>query len=166
MSMPCAFMSSIILSIHAFVGLHLSLLPSTWLSSAIIGSLPFSILVTCPNHVSPLFLIVSIIVSFCSIFSRIISLRILSRLDFPSIPFSQLIFATSSLLPSSLLRHQHSEPYSRTGSLYPVFCIISFLFLSIFYFISTFSSVLQTSLRPDSSPNILCALCIFRYQAS
>jgi len=99
-SMPCALMSCIILSIRVFVGLLLSLLPSTWLCSAIIGSLPFSILVTCPNHVSLLFLILSTIASFCSIFSRIISLRILSRLDFPSNPLSQLISATSSFLSS------------------------------------------------------------------
>src|SRR6218665_1174872 len=103
-------MSSIMLSIHGFVGLPLSLLPSTWLCSAIIGSLPFSILVT-----YLLFLIVSTIVSFCSILSRIISLGILSRLDFPSTPLSQLISATSSFHLSSLFRHQHSEPYSRTG---------------------------------------------------
>ena len=110
MAMPCAFMSSIILSIHVLVGLHLSLLSSTWLCSAIIGSLPFSFLVTCPNHVSLLFLILSTIVSFSSIFSRIISLRILSGLDFPSIPFSKLIPATRSFLSSSFFRHQHSEP--------------------------------------------------------
>ena len=62
-SVPSAFMSSIILSIHVFVGLPLSLLPSTWLCSTIIGSIPFFILVTCPNHVSLLFLILSTIVS-------------------------------------------------------------------------------------------------------
>src|SRR6218665_795821 len=113
MSMPCAFISSIILSIHVFVGLPLSLLQSTWLCSAIIGSLPFSILVTSQNHVRLLFLILSTVVSFCSIFSRIISLRIFSRLDFSSIPLSQLISATSSFLSYFLIRQQHSEPYSR-----------------------------------------------------
>src|SRR6218665_31426 len=80
-----------------FVGLPLSLLPSrpTWLCSAIIGSLPFSILVTCPSHVSLRFLILSTIVSFCSIFSRIISLRIL----FHVLIFLVVPLASSFLLP-------------------------------------------------------------------
>src|SRR6218665_1063855 len=71
--------------------------------SAIIGSLPFYILVTCSNHVSLLFLILSTIVSFCSIFSRIISLRILSRLNFPSIfpSASSFLLPVASFHPSS-----------------------------------------------------------------
>src|SRR6218665_2481125 len=62
-----------------------------------------------------LFLILSITVSFCSIFLCIISLRIIYRLGFPSIPLSQLISATRSVLSSSLFRHQHCKPYSRSG---------------------------------------------------
>src|SRR6218665_2107071 len=72
--------------IHVFVGLPLSLLPSIWLCSAIIVSLPFSIFVTCPNHVSLLFLIFSIIVSFCSSFRVLFHSLILSCLDFLVFP--------------------------------------------------------------------------------
>src|SRR6218665_4147547 len=97
-----------------FLCLRLSLLQSTWLCSANIGSLPFSILVTCLNHVSLLILSVSTIVSFSSIFPRIIALRILTRLC-PSILLSQLISSSSCFLSYSLIRHQHSGPHHRTG---------------------------------------------------
>src|SRR6218665_1664600 len=117
----------------------MSLLPSTWLCSAIIGSLPFSILVTGPNHVSFLFLILSTIVSFCSIFWRIISLRFLSRLDFPSIPLSQIIYATSSSLSSSLLRQKHSEPCSRTG-ITSVLYNFFFVLIDILFYLHIFLS--------------------------
>src|SRR6218665_2755678 len=45
----------------------------------------------------------------------VISFRILSLLDLRSILRSQLISATSILISSSFLRHQHSDPYIITG---------------------------------------------------
>src|SRR6218665_518237 len=49
------------------------------------GSLFPSILVTCPNHVSPLFLALSISVIYCPSSFLVTSFRILSFLDLPSI---------------------------------------------------------------------------------
>src|SRR6218665_3028626 len=59
------YRSSFILSIHFFGCLPLLLVPSTCPYSATAGSLLRSILVTCPNHVSLLFLILSITVISC-----------------------------------------------------------------------------------------------------
>src|SRR6218665_2390459 len=64
MFIPCAIRSSFTLSIHFFGCLPLLLVPSTCPYSATTGSLFPSILVTCPNHVSLLFLILSINVTF------------------------------------------------------------------------------------------------------
>src|SRR6218665_188965 len=58
---------------------------------------------------------VSAHVTCCPSSFLITSFRILSLLDLPSIFRSQLIFATSILLSSSFLRHQHSDPYIITG---------------------------------------------------
>src|SRR6218665_4011728 len=87
------------------------LFPSSCPYSATIGSLCPSILVTCPNHVSLHFLILSTNVTCCPKFFLVTSFRILSLLDLPSILPSQLISATSILLSSSFLRHQHLDPY-------------------------------------------------------
>ena len=83
--------------------------------SATAGSLFSSILVTCQNNASLLFLILSISVISCPSFFLVISFRILSLLDLPSILRSQLISATSIFLSSSFLKHQHSDPYIITG---------------------------------------------------
>src|SRR6218665_1985605 len=111
MLIPCAVRSSFILSIHFFGCLPLLRVPSTCPYSATTGSLFPSILVTCPNHVSLLSLILSTNVT-CSPSSFLVtSFRILNLLDLPSIVRSQLISPTSVLLSSSFLRHQHSDPY-------------------------------------------------------
>src|SRR6218665_2915785 len=111
MFIPCAVRSSFTLSIHFFGCLPLLLVPSTCWYSATTSSLFPSILVTCPNHVSLLFLILSINVTCCPSSFLVTSFRILSLLDLPSILRSLLISATSILLSSSFLRHQHSDPY-------------------------------------------------------
>src|SRR6218665_1606836 len=97
---------------HTYI---LLLVPSTCPYSATTGSLFPSILVTCPNNVSLLFLILSTNVTCCPSSILVTSFRILSVLDLPSILRSQLISATSILLSSSFLRHQHSDPYIITG---------------------------------------------------
>src|ERR1700733_16084452 len=66
MSVSFARRSSNTFSIHIFFCLPLLLVPSTCPYSAIAGSLFPSILVTCPNHVSLLFLILIVISSFPS----------------------------------------------------------------------------------------------------
>src|SRR6218665_205640 len=115
MFIPCAVRSSFILSIHFFGCLPLLLVPSTCPYSATTGSLFPSILVTCPNHVSLLFSDLSTNVTCCPSSFLVTSFRILSLLDLPSILRSQLISATSILLSSSFLMHQHSDPYIITG---------------------------------------------------
>src|SRR6218665_39695 len=115
MFIPCAIRSSFTLSIHFFGCLPLLLVPSTCPYSATTGSLFPSILVTCPNHVILLFLILSTNMTCCPSSFLVTSFRILSLLDLPSILRSQLISATSILLSSSFLRHQHSDPYILTG---------------------------------------------------
>src|SRR6218665_1853407 len=115
MFIPCAVRSSFTLSIHFFGCLPLLLVPSTCPYSATTGSLFPSILVTCPNNVSLLFLILSTNVDCCPSSFLVTSFRILSLLDLPSILRSQLISATSILLSSSFLRPQHSDPYIITG---------------------------------------------------
>src|SRR6218665_1867891 len=115
MFIPCAVRSSFTLSIHFFVCLPLLLVPSTSPYSATTGSLFPSILVTCPNHVSLLFLILSTKVTCCPSSFLVTSFRIVSLLDLPSILRSQLISATNILLSSSFLKHQHSDPYIITG---------------------------------------------------
>src|SRR6218665_1582457 len=65
MFIPCAIRSSFTLSIHFFGCFPLLLVPSTCPYSATTGSLFPSILVTCPNHVSLLFLILSTNVTCC-----------------------------------------------------------------------------------------------------
>src|SRR6218665_493314 len=96
MFIPCAVRSPFTLSIHFFSCLPLLLVPSTCPYSATTGSLFPSILVTCPNHVSFLFLILSTNVTCCPSSFLVTSFRILSLLDRPSILRSQLISATNS----------------------------------------------------------------------
>src|SRR6218665_72929 len=80
--------------------LPLLLVPSTCPHSTTTGSLFPSSLVTCPNHVSLLFLILSTNVTCCPSSFLVTSFRILSLLNLPSILRSQLISATSILLSS------------------------------------------------------------------
>src|SRR6218665_2963886 len=118
MFIPCAIRSSFTLSIHFFGCLPLLPVPSTCPYSASTGSLFPSILITCPNHVvSLLFLIFStnVTCNSCPSSFLVTSFLILSLMDLPSILRSQLISATSILLSSSFLRHQHSDPYIITG---------------------------------------------------
>src|SRR6218665_2443697 len=115
MFIPCAVRSPFTLSIHFFGCLPLLLVLSTCPYSATTGSLFSSILVTCPNHVSLLFLILSTNVTCCPSSFLVTSFRILCLLDLLSILRSQLISATSILLSSSFHRHQHSDPYIITG---------------------------------------------------
>src|SRR6218665_2115726 len=115
MFIPCAVTSSFTLSIHFFGCLPLLLVPTTCPYSATTGSLFPSILVTCTNHVSLLFLILATNATCCPSSFLVTSFRILSLLDLPSILRSQLISATSILLSSSFLRHQHLDPYIITG---------------------------------------------------
>src|SRR6218665_36201 len=115
MFIPFAVRSSFTLSVHFFSCLPLLLVTSTSPYSATIVSLFPSILFTCPNHVSLLFLILSANVTYCPSSFLVTSFRILSLLDLPSILRSQLISATSILLSTSFLRHQHSDPYIITG---------------------------------------------------
>src|SRR6218665_857117 len=115
MFIPCAVRSSFTLSIHFFSCLPLLLVPSTCPYRATTSSLFPSILVTCPNHVSLHFLILSTNVTCCSSSFLVTSFRILSLLDLPSILRRQLISATSILLSSSFLRHQNSAPYIITA---------------------------------------------------
>src|SRR6218665_2958606 len=61
--MPLSSKSSLTLSIHLFLGLHLLLSILIWSCSAAFGSPFHSIAFTCPNHVSLLLLIFSITVS-------------------------------------------------------------------------------------------------------
>ena len=65
MFIPCAVRSFITLSIHFFGCLPLLLVPATCPYSATTGSLFPSNLVTCPNHVSLLLLILSTNVTCC-----------------------------------------------------------------------------------------------------
>src|SRR6218665_984311 len=64
-----------------------------------------------------LFLILSINVISCFSTFLVTSFRILSLLDLPSTTIlrSQLISATTTLLSSSFLRHQHSDQHIITG---------------------------------------------------
>src|SRR6218665_1780597 len=96
--LSCSFLSSsFTLSIYFFGCLPLLLVPSTCPYSATAGSLLFSILVTCQNHVSLLFLILSMNVISCPRSFLVSSLRILSLLNLPSrhIIRSQSISVTS-----------------------------------------------------------------------
>src|SRR6218665_1310127 len=117
--LSCSFLVPLGLISHylstSCVCLPLLLVPSTSPYSATTGSLFPSILVTCPNHVSLLFLILSTKVTCCPSSFLVTSFRIMSLLDLPSILRSQLISATSILLSSSFLKHQHSDPYIITG---------------------------------------------------
>src|SRR6218665_262934 len=94
MFIPCAVRSSFTLSIHFFGCLPLLLVPSTCRYSVTTGSLFSSILVTCPNHVSLLFLMLSTNVTCCPNSFLVTSFRILSLLQaFP------VFFAASSSPP-------------------------------------------------------------------
>jgi len=114
--MPLSSNSSLSLSIYLFLWLPLYLSPLTCPCSAAFGSLFPSSLSTCPNHVSLLLLIFSITVSSAPSSSLFYSFLILSLLLLPLIFLNHEISATSSLLSSSFLSIQHSDPYINTGS--------------------------------------------------
>src|SRR6218665_3718472 len=78
MFIPCAVRSSFTLFMHIFVCFPLPFVPSTCPYSATAGSLFPSILVTCPNHVSLLFLILSTNVTCCPSSFLVASFRIFS----------------------------------------------------------------------------------------
>src|ERR1043165_1402295 len=115
-SVPFSLRSSLMLSIQVFLCLPLLCSPLTCPCSAAFGSLSPPILLTCPNHLSLLFLIFSTIVSSAPSSSLVFSFLIFSLLLLPIILLSHPISATSSLRSSSFFRHQHSDPYSSTGS--------------------------------------------------
>src|SRR6218665_57433 len=115
-SMFFSFRSSLTLSIQVFLSLPLLLFPSTCPCKAAFGSLFSSILSTCPNHCSLLFLILCTTVSSAPSSSLVCSFLTFSLLLLPMILLSQLISATNSLRSSSFLRLLHSEPYSTTGT--------------------------------------------------
>src|SRR6218665_2216647 len=105
--MPLSSKSSLKLSIHLFLCLPLLLSPLTY---PCISSL-FPSILSHPNHSSLLLLIFSI-----TTFS---ALLILSLLLLPLILLNHAISATSSLLSSSFVSVQHTNPYINTGSTRP-----------------------------------------------
>src|SRR6218665_1882356 len=115
-SMFLSFRSSLTLSIQVFLCLPLLLFPSTCPCEAAFGNLFSSILSTCPNHCSLLFLIFCTTVSSAPSSFLVCSFLTFSLLLLPMILLSQLISAINSLRSSSFLRLQHSEPYSKTGT--------------------------------------------------
>src|SRR6218665_1975462 len=80
------------------------------------GSLFSSFLSTYPNHVSLLLLMFSITVSSAPSSSLVFSFLIFSFLLLLLILLNHAISTTSSLLSSSFLSVQHSDPYINTGS--------------------------------------------------
>src|SRR6218665_2716454 len=115
-SMFLSFRSSRTLSIQVFLCPPLLLFPSTCPCKAAFGNLFPSILSTCPNHCSLLFLIFCTTVSSAPSSSLVCSFLTFSLLLLPMILLSQPISATNNLHSSSFLRLQHSEPYSKTGT--------------------------------------------------
>src|SRR6218665_1747477 len=113
--MPLSSKSSLTLSFHLFLCLPLLLSPLTCPCSAAFGSLFPSILSACPNHVSHL-LIFRITVSSAPSSSLVFTFLLLSLLLLPLILLKHAISATSSLLSSSFLSVQHSDPYIKNGS--------------------------------------------------
>src|SRR6218665_2276723 len=135
MFIPCAARSSFTLSIYFFGCLPLLLVPSTCPYSATAGSLLPSILVTCPNHISLLFPMLSISIS-CPSSILVISFRILYLLDLPSTSA-----ASSSLPPVSSFRPFFLATSTRTRTLSPawqMFCIVSPWLLLLYRLASTF----------------------------
>src|SRR6218665_1390901 len=115
-SMFLSFRSSPTLSIQVFLCLPLLLFPSKCPRKAAFGNLFSSILSTCPNHCSLLFLIFCTTVSSAPSSSLVCSFLTFSILLLPMIFLSQLISATNSLRSSSFLRLQQSDPYNKTGT--------------------------------------------------
>jgi len=79
-----AFISFSILSNHLFFGLHLPIFPSTFILITTLSAFVFSHLITCPNHLSLLSLILSTIdaihqyylLHICSLFYILSSLHL------------------------------------------------------------------------------------------
>src|SRR6218665_3419466 len=92
-----------------------------------------SIFSTCPNHVSLLLLICFITVSSAPSSSLVFSSLILSLLLLSLILRNHVISATSSLLSSSFLSVQHSDPYidtGRTSAQHSFMLVLNDMFLS------------------------------------
>src|SRR6218665_2783032 len=143
--MPLSSKSSLTLSIHLSLCLSLLLSPLTCPCSAAFGSLFPSILSTCPNHSSLLLLIFSTTVSTAPSSSLVFSFLILSLL--PLIHLNHAISATKSLLASSFLNVQHSDPCISTGStstLYSFILLLSDIFL-VLHILSSFSKAAHAS---------------------
>src|SRR6218665_2803967 len=161
------FRSSFTLSIHFFGCLPLLLVPSTCPYSATTGSLFPSILVTCPNHVSLLFLILSTNVTCCPM--QLLSGNLVSYpfSSGPSQYFSQPAhFATSILLSSSFHRHQHSDPYINTRMTTVPY---SFTFICCCYVVRPPHFVRCAKHcrgQSDSSLYVLRAAAVLRYHSS
>jgi len=91
--------------------------PSTWQCIAFACSQSLSICDTCPNHFNLLSPILSIsVVSWCSI-PHTISFLLSSRLVTFNSLLNHAISAMRTLLSSSFLKNQHSEPYNCTGTM-------------------------------------------------
>ena len=124
----------LVLSIHFFGGLLLFLLSSirdTW-----------------PNQVSLLLLILSTIVSFCCKVSLISIFFIVCLLVvIQSIFLSQVISTVRIFFLSSLRRHQHSDPYSNTGT-----TNVSYLTLDVFDTSLAFHILLNFPAIVDANP--------------
>src|SRR6218665_2283389 len=142
--MPLSSKSSLTLSIHLLLCLHLLLSPLTCPCSAAFGSLFPSILSTSPNHVSLLLLIFPITVSSAPSSSLVFSFLILSLLLLPLLLLNHAISATSSLLPSYFLSVQHSDPYINTGSTSAQYSFILVLsdMLLVLHILSSASQIL------------------------
>src|SRR6218665_1547324 len=114
--MPLSSKSSLTLFIHLFLCRPPLLSSLTCPCGAAFGILFSSIDTTYPNHVSLLLLIFSITVFSAPSSSHVFSYLILSLLLLPLILLNHAISTTSSLLSSSFLTVQHSDPYINTGS--------------------------------------------------
>src|SRR6218665_1648847 len=102
------------------------------------GSLFSSFLSTYPNHVSLLLLMFSITVSSAPSSSLVFSFLILSLLLLLLILLNHAISATSSLLSSSFLSVQHSDPRINTGSVQYSFVLVLIAMSFVLHILSSF----------------------------
>src|SRR6218665_925314 len=153
--MPLSSKSSLALFIHLFLCLPPLLSSLTCPCSAAFCILFPSILTTYPNHVSLLLLIFSITVSSAPSSSLVFPFLILPLLLLPLILLNHAISATSSLLPSSFLSVQHSDPYINTGSTSAQYSFILVLsdMLLVLRILSSFPKAAQFF--------FVCPMCIF-----
>src|SRR6218665_1520710 len=112
-SMFFSFSSSMTLSIQIFLCLPLLLFPSASPCKAAVGFSLHRFHMSKPQESPFLDLFYHCFIS-PKLFSCFFSFLTFSLLLLPMTLLSQLISTTNSLLSSSFLRHQHSEPYSNT----------------------------------------------------